>query len=98
MPFEKRSVSPLRLVFGTQLRAARQARGMTIADLAYAARVDWSYLTQIEAGRKNASLDVLDALATAVGVSLIDLLQSPIDITPENEVATQHQDGIGHGH
>ena len=75
MPREKRSASPLRQVFGTQLRAARQARGMTIFDLAYAAQVDWSYVTQIENGRKNASLDVLDALATAVGVPLVTLLQ-----------------------
>ena len=80
MPFEKRSVSPLRLVFGMRLRAARQARGMTIADLAYAARVDWSYLTQIEAGRKNASLDVLDALATAVDLPLSEMLMAPTSV------------------
>lgn len=40
---------------------------MTIFDLAYAAHVDWSYVTQIGNGRKNVSLDVLDALAWPSG-------------------------------
>lgn len=75
MPREKRSVRPLRQVFGTQLQAARQTGGMTIFDLAYAAQVDWSYVTQTENGRKNVSLNVLDGLATAVGVPLVALLQ-----------------------
>ena len=76
MPSTKRPASPLRNVFGRRLRAARQARQMTIADLAYAAHMDWSYLTQLELGKKNPSLDLMDSLAHAVGIRLKDMLDS----------------------
>ena len=74
---EKRPDSPLLKVFGDRLRAARLAKGMSIFDLAYVARVDWSYVTQIEGGRKNPSLNVLDALATAVELPLSEMLTAP---------------------
>lgn len=77
MARDKRSPSPLREVFGANLRAARKAKGLTIFDVSYAAQVDWSYVTQIEGGRKNLSIDVMDALAKAVGVSVIELLDNP---------------------
>lgn len=74
MPIRNRPASPLRTVFGQRLREARLAQGMTIADLAYASQVDWSYVTQVEHGRKNASLDVMDALARALNIPLGTLL------------------------
>lgn len=47
---------------------------MTQEELAKAASIQRPYLTQIEAGQRNPSLDVAEALARAVGKSLSDLL------------------------
>lgn len=59
---------------------------MTIADLAYAARMDWSYLTQLELGKKNPSLDVMDALAHAVGIELKALLDESAGLPRATDV------------
>lgn len=82
MPRVKRTPSPLRQIFGTQLRAARKAKELTIFDVAYAAHVDWSYVAQIETGKNNPSLDVMDALAQAVGLPLDQLLKAPKEHLP----------------
>lgn len=74
MPRTNRPSSPLRTVFGANLRAARKEQGLTVFDVAHASRMDWSYVHQIERGERNVGLDVLDALAQAVNRKLIDLL------------------------
>lgn len=78
MPRTNRPPSPLRVVFGANLRSTRKAQGMTVFDVAHACRMDWSYINQIERGERNAGIDVLDALATAVGVPLRDLLKEKV--------------------
>lgn len=75
MPKTNRPASPLRKVFGENLRATRKARGLSTFDVAYAIKMDWSYISQIERGGRNVGLDVMDALAGAVGVPLVDLLR-----------------------
>ena len=85
MPRTSRPPSPLRAVFGGNLRAARKARGMSVFDVAYRSKVDWSYINQIERGERNAGLDILDALAQAVGVKLVDLLDPTLSSHQEAE-------------
>lgn len=75
----KRTPSPLRQIFGARLRDARKAQDLTIFDVAYVAHVDWSYVAQIETGKNNPSLDVMDALAHAVGMPLDQLLMTPTE-------------------
>lgn len=74
MPRTSRPPSPLRAVFGANLRAARKTKGLSVFDVAYRAKVDWSYISQIERGERNVGLDILDALAEAVESKLVDLL------------------------
>ncbi|MFW8628059.1 helix-turn-helix domain-containing protein [Deinococcus sp. ME38] len=77
MPKTNRSPSPLRAVFGANLRAVRKDRGLSIFDVAFQSKIDWSYISQIERGQRNVGIDMLDALAQAVGVPLIELLAQP---------------------
>nr|WP_226342366.1 helix-turn-helix transcriptional regulator [Deinococcus sp. AJ005] len=63
-------------MFGENLRATRKAKGLSTFDVAYAIKMDWSYISQIERGGRNVGLDVMDALAGAVGVPLVDLLRT----------------------
>ncbi|THF85498.1 helix-turn-helix transcriptional regulator [Deinococcus sp. KSM4-11] len=74
MPRTSRPFSPLRAVFGARYRAARKTRGLTLDDVAHAAQIDWSYLAQLERGQRNVGIDVMDALARAIGVPLHELL------------------------
>lgn len=59
---------------GETLRTLRARRGMTRRALAAQSRVSERYIAQMEAGTGNASLLVARALATALGVSLTELL------------------------
>lgn len=59
------------------LRVIRERSGMTVTALAEAAGVKQSHLSNIEAGRRNASPDVVVALASALKVDLPAILADP---------------------
>jgi transcriptional regulator with XRE-family HTH domain len=56
------------------IRRLRVAKGWAIDALASKAQVNASSLSRIERGRMNASIDLLDRIAHALGVSLTELL------------------------
>ena len=60
---------------GTQLREERRRRGERIVDVARRAGVSPQYLSEIERGRKDPSSEVLAALAGALGLRVLDLIQ-----------------------
>ena len=58
------------------IKALRQQRGMSQANLAEKADVTAAYVTQLETGaNKNPSLAVLKRLAKALGVPVTELLE-----------------------
>jgi transcriptional regulator with XRE-family HTH domain len=63
-----------RLIFGTNLRAARLAQGLTQERLAELAGVDRTYISQAERGLCNPSLSTLGSLARVLGVAKRDLI------------------------
>ncbi|WP_420594335.1 helix-turn-helix domain-containing protein [Deinococcus sp.] len=63
-----------RLTFGKRLREERQKRGMTLEDLAERSGITWSYIAQVEVGRRNIAVDNMHFLAAGVGVALRELL------------------------
>ncbi len=63
-----------RLVAGDNpIRVWREHRGMTGRDLADAVDVQQSYISQIETGKREGTIDVLRRIATALGITLDDL-------------------------
>lgn len=62
---------------GHRIREARQDRGWTQALLAEQARLSATYLSHIEHGRKQVSLEALVRIATALDASLNQLLELP---------------------
>ena len=56
-------------IFGKRVREVRHERGWTQEQLAFEAGVKRAYLSEIENGQRNVSLDVVEKLATALGVS-----------------------------
>ncbi len=69
------------------LRVWRSHRGMTAHQLAKAAKLAPSYLSEIERGKKSGSFDAMARLARALRVTVEDL-------APDHAVDAQH----GHGH
>ena len=60
--------------FGGRLRAAREAAGYSVTELAKVASLSRRYLTEAEAGRANPSLLKLASLAEALGVDVAALV------------------------
>ena len=58
---------------GHELREERQDVGRTLADVAGQAGVSTQYLSEIERGRKEPSSEVLQAVAGALDLRLVDL-------------------------
>ncbi|MGF0536934.1 helix-turn-helix domain-containing protein [Agrobacterium sp. ES01] len=52
----------------------RRYRGMSVSELALAARISQPYLSEIEKGKKTGSVDVLKRIANALKVDLDDIV------------------------
>jgi transcriptional regulator with XRE-family HTH domain len=64
-----------RLIVGNNLRACRTHAGLTLEQLAERADLSWPYLSEIERGRENISLDKLVRLTQALNVKLARLVE-----------------------
>lgn len=62
-------------VFGVVVRAYREKAGLTQDKLAYHAEITPGYMSQIERGKKNATLPILWNLARALEVKPSDLVK-----------------------
>jgi transcriptional regulator with XRE-family HTH domain len=65
-----------REVLGSRLRALRAEREETLAQTAERAGISPQYLSEIERGRKEASSEMIAALAGALDISVADLMAS----------------------
>lgn len=61
--------------FGLRLRELRLERGVAQEKLAELAGLDRTYVSQVERGRRNATLGTIRKLADALGVPPAELLQ-----------------------
>jgi len=62
---------------GPRLRAVRQRRGVTLADLSAATGISVSTLSRLESGQRRPNLELLLPLAKAHGVPLDELVGAP---------------------
>ena len=61
-------------IFGRNVRQARKDKGWTQEQLAFEAGVKRAYLSEVENGQRNVSLDVVEKLAQALGVTASALM------------------------
>jgi len=66
-------VQDLRRVFGERLRALRTAQRWSQEELAHRAAMHWTYISDLERGRQTPTLDLVNRLARALGLTLADL-------------------------
>jgi transcriptional regulator with XRE-family HTH domain len=65
----------INLALGKKIRAIRRAKKMTQEDLAYESKTDYSYLNEIEAGKRNPSVERLNAIAKALKIPVKELFE-----------------------
>ncbi len=65
-----------REVVGNNIRTCRTNAGMTLEELAEKAEMSWPYISEVERGRENISLDKLAQLAKALNVRLSKLVEN----------------------
>lgn len=78
---------------GPRLRAARQARGWTLDDLASRASVSASTLSRLESGKRQVTLELLLPLTRQLGIRVDDLLP-PADRDPRVRRAPVRRGGM----
>jgi transcriptional regulator with XRE-family HTH domain len=64
--------------FGENLRRIRTEIGLSQEELAYRAKLHRTYISSIERGKRNVSLENIYAIAEALAVSPADLLANPL--------------------
>ncbi|TDC04566.1 XRE family transcriptional regulator [Streptomyces sp. 8K308] len=89
-----------RHLVGDVLRHERRAQDRTLKDVAEAARISMPYLSELERGRKEASSEVLAAVARALGLSLAELLARAhgrlgVSVTSVTEIGARRQASRG---
>jgi transcriptional regulator with XRE-family HTH domain len=62
---------------GLNLRRLRQAKGLTQEELAHRAEIHQTYLSGVEVGKRNPSIEVLDRIAAALGADISALFVEP---------------------
>jgi transcriptional regulator with XRE-family HTH domain len=64
-----------RIVLGRNIRTCRKSAKLTLEKLAEKADMDWTYISQVERGRENISVDKLAVIAKALNVQISDLFR-----------------------
>lgn len=65
----------IREVLARNLRIYRQERGLSQEELAHRANIDRTYISALERSVYAASIEIVDRLATVLGVEAADLLR-----------------------
>ena len=81
--------------FARRLRELRVQRGMTQAELARRAEVTATYVSKLESAGAAPGIDLVEKLATALGVAFADLIPSPQPADPSAVAREQAQDLFG---
>lgn len=61
--------------FGRNVRRVRLAKGVTLEALSHDVGLSYSYVGEIERGRRNPTLGVVDRIAKALDVEPLELLK-----------------------
>jgi len=69
-----RELAALKKRVGSRIKSRRKLLGMSQEDLAFKAEISTTYLSMIESGERNVSLDVLYRISTSIQIELPALL------------------------
>ena len=66
----------IKLKVGQRIRVLRKEMGLSQENLAYKAEVDRTYVTDVENGRRNVSVEILERIIKALEVSFTEFFTS----------------------
>lgn len=66
----------LKAKIGLRIRQLRKEQELSQEGLGYKAEVDRTYVTDVENGRRNVSVEILERLIKALGVSVAEFFNS----------------------
>ena len=84
----------IREVFARNLKALRLAKGLSQEELAHLADIDRTYISSLERCVYNASIDVVQRLASVLGVEASDLLLRRPTGPTERDLAVENSGSI----
>ncbi len=61
--------------FGKNMKKIREAKGMSQGDIYRATKIERAYISNLEAGKQNPTLETMEKIAKALGVSVEQLLK-----------------------
>lgn len=80
-------MTAMRELIGDVLRARRLSEGLTLRDVSERARISLGYISEVERGQKEASSELLAALAQALDVPLSKVLLDVSSLLEVEEAA-----------
>lgn len=80
------------------MRAVRTARGLTLRDVAHQSGIDPGYLSKVERGKKQLSLESLHRLAVVLDLRELAALLKPYLLTETATPAVTENGGAGSSH
>ena len=66
----------IKLKIGQRIKELRKKLGLSQESLAYKAEVDRTYVTDVENGRRNVSVEILERLIKALDVSITEFFNA----------------------
>ena len=72
----------IRKILGANLKRLRTAKGWSQEDYAFEAGIHRTYISDIERGARNPTIEVLVKLAAPLGVEAADLIRAPHSVRP----------------
>ncbi|OYX58025.1 MAG: transcriptional regulator [Brevundimonas subvibrioides] len=69
-------------IFGRNVRRRRLDKGITLEALAHDVGLSYSYVGELERGRRNPTLKVIEQIARALEVDPLILLQTEVSESP----------------
>ena len=68
----------IKIAIGERIAELRKAKNLSQQQFAYEAEIERSYLSHLEKGRKNISVDMLVKITTALNISLKDFFKQEV--------------------
>jgi transcriptional regulator with XRE-family HTH domain len=79
----------IRVRFGLAIRYLRLRQDWTQEELAHRAVLHRTYLTDIERGTRNPSIEVIQKLASGLGIGLAELFRLAESMTPSSRLVSR---------
>lgn len=75
-----------KVLLGQRIRSLRNIKGRTQQELGSHADVNYKFVGEIERGLQNPSFNILNKIAEALGVKLLELFRFEQEISDRNEI------------